>query len=113
MINEKEYAKIIAKNLRDIMYKKEKTQADVARDLKINKSTLSSWMNGARTPKMANIDMLCDYFNVPRSALMEVHKKRTQEDVSKEQAELIQLAMHSNADNVRLALDVLKRLEQK
>ena len=62
MINEKEYAKVIAVNLRNIMYERHLTQADLARDLNINKATISSWMNATRTPKMANIDLLCDYF---------------------------------------------------
>ena len=68
MINEKEYAKVIAVNLRNIMYERHLTQADLARDLNINKATISSWMNATRTPKMANIDLLCDYFDVKRSA---------------------------------------------
>lgn len=47
-MDNKEYAMIIAKNLRRIMYDHGKTQADVARDLHISKATLSSWMNGTR-----------------------------------------------------------------
>jgi hypothetical protein len=35
MINEKEYAKVIAVNLRNIMYERHLTQADLARDLNI------------------------------------------------------------------------------
>lgn len=73
-MSEQEYAKIIAKNLRRIMYDCGKTQVDVARDLKISKATVSSWMNGTRTPKIKNIDLLCHYFNVKRSDIMEVHE---------------------------------------
>ena len=112
MISEHEYAKVIARNLRDIMYKKQKSQAEVARDLKINKSTLSSWMNGSRTPRMANIDMLCDYFDVSRSALMEIHKSSPQNDATMEQAELIQRVMNADPDTVRLTLDILKRMDR-
>ena len=112
MMDEREYAKIIARNLREIMYQKQKTQADVAKDLKINKSTLSSWMNGTRTPKMANIDMLCDYFDVSRSALMEMHKTRTQEDVTKEQSELIQKIMVADPETIRFALDLMRRIQK-
>ena len=70
-MSEQEYAKIISKNLRRIMYEHGKTQADVAKDLKISKATLSSWMNGTRIPRMPNIDMLCHYFNITRVELME------------------------------------------
>lgn len=66
-----EYGKIISKNLKRIMYERNKTQADVARDLGISKATISSWMLGTRIPRMNKIDLLCDYFNVRREDLME------------------------------------------
>ena len=70
-INEKAYSQIVARNLKRIMYENDKTQSQVANDLKINKSTLSCWMNGTRTPKMKSIDILCHYFNVSRADIME------------------------------------------
>lgn len=70
-MTEKEVAKTIAKNLRRIFYEAGKTQADVSRDLQINKGTLSSWMNGTRIPRMNKIDLLCHYFNVSRSDILE------------------------------------------
>lgn len=56
-----EYGKIIARNLRRIASDAGKSQADIARDLKINKATVSSWMNGTRIPRMEKIDMLASY----------------------------------------------------
>ena len=35
-----------------------KTQADIARDLKLNKATVSSWMNGTRIPRIDSVDLL-------------------------------------------------------
>lgn len=70
-MSEKEYAKIIAKNLRNIAYNAGKTQADISKDLRISKATVSSWMNGTRIPRMDKIDLLCHYFNVSRSDIME------------------------------------------
>ncbi len=66
-----EYGKIIGKNLRRIASDANKTQADIARDLKINKATLSSWMNGTRVPRMDKVDLLAHYFNVSRQDIME------------------------------------------
>lgn len=77
MLNEKEYSAIIARNLRSIMYERGVTQAKMASDLKITKSTISSWMNGARTPRMQKIDLLCHYLNCTRSDLMEPHEGKT------------------------------------
>lgn len=74
-MTEKEYAKIVAQNLRRIAYEYNKTQVEIARDLGLNKATISAWMNGTRTPKMPKIDMLCAYFGVKRSDLMEPHDK--------------------------------------
>lgn len=70
-MDEREYSKVVANNLKRIMYENGKTQADMAKDLRISKATLSSWMNGTRTPKMPKIDMLCNYFNVTRADIME------------------------------------------
>lgn len=69
-MNENEYAKVIAKNLKRIAYDHQKTQADIARDLKIKQSTVSSWMTGMRVPRMNKIDLLCHYFNCTRSDIM-------------------------------------------
>ncbi len=66
-----EYGKIISKNLKRIAYEHQKSQADIARDLGIKQGTLSSWMTGARVPRMNKIDRLCNYFNCTRADLME------------------------------------------
>jgi transcriptional regulator with XRE-family HTH domain len=71
LMNTEEYAKTIAKNLKRLAYEHNKTQADISRDLKINKQTLSSWMNGQRIPRMPNVDLLCEYFNCRRTDILE------------------------------------------
>lgn len=70
-MDENDYGRIIGKNIKRIAYEKGKTQADIARELNISKTTLSSWMSGYRTPRMQNIDMLAKYFGVTRSELTE------------------------------------------
>ena len=70
-MTEKEYAQVVARNLRRIAFDANKSQVEIAKDLGINKTTVSAWMNGTRTPKMSKIDMLCAYFGVKRSDLME------------------------------------------
>ena len=70
-MDENEFGRIIAKNLKRLAYEKNKTQAEIARDLKINKTTLSSWMCGYRVPRMYNIDMLAKYFGVTRAEITE------------------------------------------
>ena len=70
-MTDEDYGRIIAKNIKRLAYEKGKSQADIARDLNISKTTLSSWMSGYRVPRMKKIDMLCDYFGVTRSELTE------------------------------------------
>lgn len=87
-MSEREFAKIIGKNLRRIMYEKGITQAQMASELGINKTTISSWMNGVSVPRMSKIDMLCCYLNCRRSDLTDEHAADsltatlTQEEIS-------------------------------
>ena len=76
-MTQEEYAKVIARNLKRIAYERGKTQADIARDLKINKQTVSSWFRAERTPRMDKIDLLCGYFGCRRSDIMEEHGEKT------------------------------------
>lgn len=74
-MNTTEYGKIIGKNLRRIALSHDKTQTDIAKYLGVNKSTVSSWFNGNRIPRMDKIDRLCTMFNVSRSDIMEPHNQ--------------------------------------
>lgn len=73
-MSEQEFAKTLGKNLRRMMYEKNITQAQMSRELNIGKTTLSTWMNGQRMPRMDKIDMLCRYLNCKRSDLMDSGK---------------------------------------
>lgn len=73
----KDYSKIIARNLKRIMYEQGVSQSKMSNDLKISKSTLSHWMNGSRSPKMPSIDLLCHYLNVSRADIMEENPPKT------------------------------------
>lgn len=70
-MSEKEYIETFTKNLKHQLTKKGKTQTELSRDLGLSKTTVSSWFNGYRMPRMDKIDMLCNYFNVSRSDLLE------------------------------------------
>lgn len=106
MMENSEYAKIIANNLRRIMYENGKTQAEVSKALGISKATLSSWMNGTRIPRMPNIDLLCHYFNVSRSEIME---KQTGEKEYYENEETARLAQEMFDDpDIHALLDAAK-----
>lgn len=62
---------VLASNLNYLLNIKNKKQADLVRDLKIPESTLRSWFNGEKYPRLNNQQLLADYFNVPRSRITE------------------------------------------
>lgn len=79
-MNNEEYAKVIAANLRRLLYENDITPAQMSRDLRISKSTISTWTNGTRIPRMSKIDLLCDYLHCDRSTLMERPVDRLQQN---------------------------------
>lgn len=66
----KDYREEFSKNLKRLLEENNKNQIDLVNDLGLTKSTVSSWVNGARLPRMDKIDMLADYFGVGRTALI-------------------------------------------
>lgn len=62
---------IFSKNLKYYMDKNNKTQTDIIEDLGINKSTISTWCNGTKMPRMDTIQKLADYFGIKKSNLVE------------------------------------------
>ena len=46
-MSEEKYKTVFSKNLNRLMNEKGISQTDIIRDLKINKSTISTWCNGS------------------------------------------------------------------
>lgn len=115
-MTEQEYSKIVAKNLRRLAFIHDKTQMDMSRELGVNQSTLSSWMNGNRTPKMSKIDMLCKYFNCKREDIMEPHGDNVTygekiSEISKEDVELLK-AYDAASFGIRQSVRILLGIEK-
>lgn len=122
-----EYGKIIGKNLRRIASDCGKTQAEIARDLHLNKATVSSWMNGTRVPRMDKVDLLAHYFNCKRTDIMEDGDGNIQHQeyytdpetaaVAQELFDdpdlrvLFDAARDSKPEDLRMAADLLRRLK--
>lgn len=112
LIEPKEYAKIVANNLRRLAYEKGVEQKDIAEAIGVSRTIVSQWMNANRTPRMDKVDALCKYFQCTRMDIMEPYgQKRETKEISDDQAELIRLTMTASADNVALALALLRKLE--
>ena len=65
------YKRVFAQNLSNLLAANKKTQADLVADLKLNKSTVSTWVNGTKMPRMNKIEQLANYFGVEKSDLIE------------------------------------------
>lgn len=111
-----DYGKVTSRNLKRIIYESGKTQTEVAKALGINKSTLSSWMNGTRVPRMNKIDMLCKYFGCTRSDIMEEHPigepvHRPTDEMSCALQELIEAAAGCTPEQIKTAVILLNTLK--
>ena len=65
------YRKIFSNNLNYYMKINNKIQYDLVKDLGLNTSTISSWCNGQKLPRMDKIALLADYFGIHFSKLIE------------------------------------------
>lgn len=73
MANSSESAKQIGRNITNLLIEKEKTQQELADAIGVSKSTVSTWTNGKRIPRMDKVDLMCDYFGVNRSDILSSH----------------------------------------
>lgn len=99
----KDYGKVISQNLKRIAYENDRTQSDICRDLNLNDSTVSSWFNGSRIPRMSKIDLLAHYFNCKRSDIMEQYIPKDDDfsDEVKEVARLLSQLKHDDLIEIR------------
>lgn len=63
--------KILADNIQRLLDKNGKTQTDMARELGIPETTVSSWLNAKKYPRIDKVQLMADYFNVRRSEITE------------------------------------------
>ena len=80
-MSDEDYRRIFARNLSRYMELCNKKQADIINDLGINKSAVSTWINGTRMPRMDKVQALADYFGINKSDLLE-DKGAQEEDSS-------------------------------
>lgn len=127
-MSEEDYKKIFSKNLNYFMTLNEKTQIDIINDLGFNKSSVSTWCNGTRLPRMDKVDTLAKYFGIKRSDLIE-DKTSHQDDgyyLNKETAKaaqeifenkelraLFDAARDATPDDLRTTYDMLMALKRK
>ncbi|QRN90759.1 helix-turn-helix transcriptional regulator [Mammaliicoccus sciuri] len=63
--------KILSENLQSLMNRKNVTQKELSEELGVSQSTISNWIQETKYPRIDKIEMLAQYFNVPKSTLIE------------------------------------------
>lgn len=73
-ISASEQREIVARNLNNLLEKNNKKKIDVFKDLEkygISETTVYSWFNGKKYPRIDKIQLLADYFGVLKSDITE------------------------------------------
>lgn len=99
---------ILSKNIKKLLERKGKTQTDMAKELNLKESTVSSWVNAAKYPRRDKIELMADYFNVSPS------------DITDEKSNQDTIAAHFDKENlteeemeeVRQFIEIIKRRER-
>lgn len=66
---------IFSENLRNALYMKGRTQADLAKAVKVSETSVSNRVNGAAVPRPKMVDAICAYLVCKREDLMVDHSK--------------------------------------
>lgn len=73
-ITAEQQRQIVAKNLNDLLDKTKKKKVDVANELKkhgVSETTVYSWFNGKKYPRIDKVQLLADFFGVLKSEITE------------------------------------------
>ena len=106
-----DYKKVFAKNLNNLLARNKKTQADLVADLKLNKSTVSTWANGTKMPRMNKIEQLANYFGVEKSDLIEDKSDTNEQYYNDPSVSEYAQAVKDNPD-LRLLFDASKDMSK-
>lgn len=72
---------IMSENLKRYVAMSGKTRQEICKDLGVNYSTFTEWLNGGAYPRIDKIEMMANYFKIEKSDLVE--KRGTRRQLSK------------------------------
>lgn len=105
-----EYDKrIFSANLERFMEIRAIKQTDIANLLRVSKSTVSSWCNAQKMPRMDKIEILANFFGVLKSDLIEEKPTPASEDgLDASEASLIELFRLVPSANRSMVLQMIE-----
>ena len=91
-----ETKRIFGQNLTRILNANDITQLELSKKMKVAPSSVSSWCNGEKMPRMDKIEWLVDFFKITKSDLLEL-KNEQHHAISDED---IQFALFGGKDEI-------------
>ena len=101
---------IFASNLKRQMELRGKSRNDISEALGISYFTVTDWVKGKKYPRMDKVEMLANYFGIPKSALIEERKEQSPEEIKLNEGEqlLIDLFRKIPEDQQGLVLNLIR-----
>ena len=121
-MSEYEQRIIFSNNLRRIMAERDLKQVEVAEAIGVSPQTFNTWMSGKAIPRMGKVQLLADYFGIPKSFLMDEQNEidahddlltaleRTFND-RPEMRTLFSIANKATAEDVEKTIKILETLK--
>ena len=70
-MTDKEQKEIFARNLNHLLSVHNKSQREVAEAIDVSPQTFNTWCQAIAIPRMGKVQRLADYFNIPKSHLID------------------------------------------
>ena len=101
---------IFASNLNKYMRLSGKSRNDISKALGISYYTITDWVKGKKYPRMDKVEMLANYFGIPKSYLIEDKKETTPEEIKLNEGEklLLDLFRKIPEDQQGLVLNLIR-----
>lgn len=118
---------LFSSNLSRLIEERNLTQAEVAEYIGVSPQTFNTWVKGIAFPRMGKVQKIADFFNVPKSYLIENHPddeptyyiKPEAAEAAKELYErdelrvLFDAARDVSEEDIRYVATLLEKLKQK
>lgn len=102
---------IFANNLKHYMNLYGYNQTSLGEKLGVSHSTVFSWVNGEKFPRMAKVVAMCELFNCTKADLLQIDQRKLPSNASEQMERLIIYAQHLNAKGVDKVIDFIEDLK--
>jgi transcriptional regulator with XRE-family HTH domain len=101
---------IFSSNLKMYMELSGKSRNDISNALGISYFTITDWVKGKKYPRMDKVEMLANYFGIPKSYLIEEKNKPSPEEIKLNEGEqmLLELFRKIPEDQQGLVLNLIR-----